>query len=72
MEAVRSTTSQFRGNGSEIITAVLFPRPRREIGSAEDLRDALSKVKDGDTISLFVYDVQAQGTRVVSITIGDQ
>jgi serine protease Do len=72
MEAERSTTNPFRGNGSEIITAVLFPRPRREIGSAEELREALGKVKDGDTISLLLYDVQQKGTRVVSITIGGQ
>ena len=72
MEAERSTTSPFRGNGSEIVTAVLFPRPRRDIQSAADLRDALGRVKDGDAVSLLVYDVQQRGTRVVSITIGAQ
>ena len=72
MEVERSARLPFRGNGTEIITAVLFPRPRQEIRSAEELRTALSKAKTGDSISLLVYDAQLQGTRVVSITIGDQ
>ncbi len=72
MEVDRNMRLPFRGNGTEIITAVLFPRPRQEIRSAEELRTALAKVKSGDSISLLVYDAQQQGTRVVSITIGDQ
>ncbi len=62
----------FSGAGSEIITAVLFPRPRRDIRNINDLRDALGRVKDGDTISLQVYDVQAKQSRVVSLTVGEQ
>ena len=72
MEVDRGARLPFRGNGTEVITAVLFPRPRQEIRSAEELRTALSKVKNGDSISLLVYDAQLQGTRVVSITIGEQ
>jgi serine protease Do len=72
MEVDRAARLPFRGNGTEIITAVLFPRPRQEIRSAEELRTALSKAKTGDSISLLVYDAQLQGTRVVSITLGEQ
>lgn len=62
----------FAPDGSDLITAVLFPRPRKEIRSTADLRDVLSRVKDGDTISLQVYNVQAQQSRVVSLTVGEQ
>jgi serine protease Do len=61
-----------RGDGSEIITAVLFPRPRRDVQTGDELKNILSKVKDGDSVSLLVYDAQAQSTRVVSMTIGEQ
>ncbi|MBL8984553.1 MAG: hypothetical protein JNL26_20370, partial [Gemmatimonadetes bacterium] len=62
----------FSPDGSDLITAVLFPRPRKEIRSTADLREVLTRVKDGDTISLQVYNVQAQQSRVVSLTIGEQ
>ncbi|MBC7893854.1 MAG: Do family serine endopeptidase [Cytophagaceae bacterium] len=61
-----------RGDGSEIISAVLFPRPRRDVKSPEELKDILSKVKNGDAVSLLLYDAQAGSTRVVSMTIGEQ
>lgn len=72
MQVERNLRTVFRGNGSEVITAVLFPRPRTEIKSAAELRDALSGVKKGDSISLLLYDAQLQGTRVVSITVGEE
>jgi serine protease Do len=62
----------FAGDGTEIITAVMFPRPRKEIRSTSDLREVLGRVKDGDTISLQVYNVRAQQSRVVSLTVGEQ
>ena len=62
----------FRANGTEIIAAVLFPRPRRDLQNTDDLRAFLSKVKDGDSVSLLVYDAQGKATRVVSLTIGEQ
>jgi serine protease Do len=62
----------FKADGSEVIAAVLFPRPRKEIQSPEDLRTALRSVKDGDTVSLLIYDAQQQSTRVLSLTLGEQ
>ena len=62
----------FAANGSEIIVAVLFPRPRRDIKSVDDLRSVVTKLKNGDTVSLLVYDAQGQSTRVANLTIGEQ
>jgi serine protease Do len=62
----------FRADGSEIITSVLFPRPRRDIQTADEFREIMSKVKEGDAVSLLIYDVQGKATRVVSMTIGEQ
>ena len=62
----------FKADGSEVIAAVLFPRPRKDIRSTDDLRSALSSVKSGDTVSLLLYDAQQQSTRVLSLTIGEQ
>jgi serine protease Do len=57
---------------TDVIVSVLFPRPRRDIRSTNDLRDVLSSLKDGDSISLLVYNAQAKTTRVVSLTLGEQ
>ncbi len=62
----------FSADGSDIITAVLFPRPRKDIRSTGDLREVLGRVKNGETISLQVYNVRIGSSRVVSLTIGDQ
>jgi serine protease Do len=72
MSVERNLRTLFRGNGAEVVTAVLYPRPRRDVKSAAELRDALSGLKEGDSVSLLVYDLQLQGTRVVSVTVGEQ
>ncbi|MCC6318316.1 MAG: Do family serine endopeptidase [Gemmatimonadaceae bacterium] len=64
--------SYFKADGSEIITAVLFPRPRRSVTSAEQLKTILSAVKDGDPVSVLIYDAQTSSTRVVTLTVGEQ
>lgn len=56
--------------GTDIVVAMIYPAPRREIRSTSDLQGALQGVKDGDSVSLLVYSVQAQTTRVVSIRVG--
>jgi serine protease Do len=55
---------------NDIITAVLFPAPRREIRSVTDLQNVLSKAKDGDVVSLLIFDAQRNSTRVANIRIG--
>jgi len=55
---------------ADVITRILYPRPERAVTSTADLNDALSKLKDGDVISLLVYNPQQKGTRVVNLQIG--
>jgi S1-C subfamily serine protease len=56
----------------DIITAVQFPRPRTEVRSVADLQSVLSKLKQGDVVSLLVYDAQRRATRVANISVGGQ
>jgi len=55
---------------ADVIMRILYPRPQRDVQTVADLNDALSKLKDGDVISLLVYNGQAKGTRVVNLQIG--
>jgi serine protease Do len=55
----------------DVIFEILFPGPRRPIRSVADLQAALSKLKDGDYVSLNVHNLAAgAGDRVVNIRIG--
>jgi serine protease Do len=55
---------------NDIITAVLFPTPRKEVRSMADLQSVLNRVKDGDYVSLLVFDPRQNATRVANIRIG--
>jgi serine protease Do len=57
---------------NDVITAVLFPTPRKEVRSVADLQAVLSRAKDGDIVSLQVFnpDAQQAATRVVNIRVG--
>ena len=59
---------------NDVITAVLYPTPRKEVHSVSDLQSVLSRAKDGDIVSLQVFnpDVQQAATRVVNIRIGNR
>ena len=59
---------------NDIITAVLFPTPRKEVKSVADLQSVLSRAKDGDIVSLQVFNpgVQGAATRVVNIRVGSE
>jgi len=58
---------------NDVITAVLFPTPRKDVHSVADLQAVLSRAKDGDIVSLQVFnpDVQGAATRVVNIRVGN-
>ena len=56
----------------DIITAVLFPTPRKEIRSMSDLQGVLSKAKEGDLVSLLIFDARANRTRVANIRVGGE
>ena len=57
---------------NDIITAVL--NPRKEIRTVDDLQGVLSRAKDGDIVSLLVFNADAQrsSTRVVNLRIGER
>ena len=55
---------------SDIITEVVYPRPRRAVRTAADLQAVLSGLKAGDVITLGIYNVQQKGARVETIRIG--
>jgi serine protease Do len=59
---------------NDVITAVLFPTPRKDVHSVADLQGVLSRAKDGDIVSLQVFnpDVQGAVTRVVNIRVGSE
>jgi len=60
--------------GSDIIVEIMYPAPRRPVNSVADLQGVLSKLKDGDYISVLVYDSRpnVRDTRVENIRIGGQ
>ena len=55
---------------NDIITAVL--NPRKEIRTVEDLQGVLSRAKEGEIVSLLVFNPEAQqaSTRVVNLRFG--
>ena len=60
--------------GTDIIVEIMYPAPRRPVNSIADIQGVLSKLKDGDYISVLVYDSRpnVRDTRVENIRIGGQ
>jgi S1-C subfamily serine protease len=52
----------------DIIIRTLYPT-RREIRSASDLEQVVKSLKPGDVLSVLVYTMGAQATRVVTLSI---
>jgi serine protease Do len=69
-----SLTGPARGGaiveGREIIVRVLNPQPARDVRSVDDLENALSRVRPGDVVTLLLYNVQLDATRVVTLRVG--
>jgi serine protease Do len=55
--------------GRDVIVKVLRPA-EGSIPTVTDLNNALSKVKDGDVVSLLIYDTRQKATRVVNLRVG--
>ena len=61
---------------TDVIAEVLRPAPRRAVKTVADLERALSRVRDGDIVSLYVYNIggRRDGTepqgRVVNLRVG--
>jgi serine protease Do len=58
---------------NDVITDVLFPAPRRSVNTPAELQQVLSKLKNGDYVSLSVYslDDRLHQPRIVNIQIGN-
>jgi S1-C subfamily serine protease len=54
---------------SDVIVKVLNPMPHA-IRTVADLDSSISKLKNGDVVSLLVYNTQAKQSRVVNLRIG--
>lgn len=67
-------TSGARGKlfDSDIITEVVYPRPRRPVRTTAELQAALSGLKAGDVITLSLFNVASQSNRVETIRIGGE
>ena len=54
---------------ADIIVKVLNPMPH-DVRTVADLNSSISKLKDGDVVSLLVYNTQIKQSRVVNLRIG--
>jgi len=58
-------------SGSDVVLAVLYPTPRRDVRSVADLQAAIATLKEGDYVSLLVQSIDPRlGQRVVNLRIG--
>jgi serine protease Do len=55
--------------GADVIVKVLSPSAR-VIRTVTDLNEALTKVRDGEVVSLLVYNADLKATRVVNLRVG--
>ncbi len=55
---------------SDVITEIVFPRPRRAVRTTADLQQALSGLKAGDVITLGVFNTQQKANRVETVRVG--
>jgi serine protease Do len=57
--------------GSDVVLAVLYPTPRRDVRTVADLQAAIATLKEGDYVSLLVQSIDPRlGQRVVNLRIG--
>ncbi|MGH7709641.1 MAG: PDZ domain-containing protein, partial [Gemmatimonadaceae bacterium] len=56
----------------DVISAVLYPSPRRSVRTMSDMSSLLERMRPGDVVSFLVYNVRARATRVVDVELGDR
>jgi serine protease Do len=56
-------------NERDIIVRVLNPQPARDVRSTGDLEGVLSRLRTGDFVTLLLYNVQLDATRVVTLRV---
>ena len=55
---------------NDVLVAVVNPQPRRTLRTAQDLQQVLSTVREGSYLSLIVYNLDLQQTRIANIRVG--
>ena len=55
---------------NDVLVAVVNPQPRRTLRTAQDLQQVLATVKEGSYLSLMVYNLGFEQTRIVNVKIG--
>ncbi|MCU0618812.1 MAG: PDZ domain-containing protein, partial [Gemmatimonadaceae bacterium] len=57
--------------GFDVITEIVFPRPRRAVRTVAELQTAIRPLKDGDVLTVTVYDIRTRESRVETLRIGE-
>ena len=76
VQGVRVAEVEVAGNArnklfqTDVITEVIYPRPRRAVRTTSDLQTALRDLRPGDVITLGVYDLRSKTNRVETIRVG--
>jgi len=55
---------------NDILVSVINPQPRRALRTANDLQQVLSNLREGSYLSLMVYNVDLEQTRIVNVRVG--
>jgi len=69
-EVLRDGPARARLQPGDIITGVVHPAPEQKVSGVDDLQKALARFKDGDYVSLNVYNPGTQQQRVVNLRVG--
>jgi serine protease Do len=54
----------------DIITEIINPAPRRPVRTVADLQTATERIPSGQFVTLYVYDIRTQLSRVVTLRVG--
>ena len=57
--------------GFDVITEIVFPRPRRAVRTVGDLEAAVKPLRAGDVITVTVYDTRTRESRVETLRVGE-
>lgn len=57
--------------GFDVITEIVYPRPRRPVRNVDDLQAALRPLRGGDVLSVTVYNLREKDSRLVTLRVGE-
>jgi serine protease Do len=56
----------------DVISAILYPGPRKSVRTVSDMSSVLERLRGGDVVSLLVYNMRQRATRVVDVELGSR